>query len=272
MITTIVLFGSNGMLGNYIKTYFKNKFNIICITRNNIDVLKTDFNELNLLFKKLKINSSYLIFNAVGLIPQRKPTNKKDYYKINSLFPHLLSNLSYIYNCKMIQPTTDCVFDDLNSIKSENSKHTAKSDYGISKSLGEPSNCCCIRVSIIGEELRNKKSLLEWIKSNKNLTINGYLNHYWNGITCLEYCKILEKIINKNLFWNGIRHLYSTNITKYKLTEMINDIYNLNIKINKFNTNEPKKLLLTSNYNLSEIFKIKNIYQQLLELKEFSLL
>ena len=271
MISKILLFGSNGMLGNYIKKYFNEKYKIICITRKEIDVLKTNYTELFLLFKKHHVNSSFLIFNAVGLIPQRKPTNKKDYYKINSIFPHLLADLSVYFNCKMIQPTTDCVFNGDKKNYDENSDHDSKTDYGISKSLGEPSNCCCIRVSIIGEEFLNKKSLLEWVKSNKNNEINGYINHYWNGITCLEYCKIIEKIINKNIYWNGVIHLYSTDISKYKLVKMINEIYSLNIKINKFKTEKSKNMLLKSKYNLSKILQIQNIYDQLIQLKNFKL-
>jgi hypothetical protein len=46
-----------------------------------------------------------------------------------------------------------------------------------------------IITSIIGEENFNKLSLIEFIKSRKNNTINGYINHHWNGVTCLQLAK-----------------------------------------------------------------------------------
>ena len=50
----------------------------------------------------------------------------------------------------------------------KNAIHDELNEYGISKSLGELCNGTIIRTSIIGEEMRNKRSLLEWVKSNKN--------------------------------------------------------------------------------------------------------
>ena len=40
-----------------------------------------------------------------------------------------------------------------------------------------------------------KKSLLEWVISKKNSTINGFINHFWNGVTCLTLSNIIKNII-----------------------------------------------------------------------------
>ena len=72
------------------------------------------------------------------------------------------------------------------------------------KSLGEPENACIIRTSIIGQEETHKKSLLEWILLNKDKEINGYVNHLWNGVTCLTLANIIQNIIHDKLFWKGI--------------------------------------------------------------------
>ena len=32
----------------------------------------------------------------------------------------------------------------------------------------------------------NKLSFLEWVRNNTGNTVNGYTNHLWNGVTCLE--------------------------------------------------------------------------------------
>ena len=79
----------------------------------------------------------------------------------------------------------------------EDDLHDEINDYGTSKSLGELCDATIIRTSIIGEELRNKRSLLEWVKSNAHGEINGYDNHYWNGVTCLQLSFFIKDIIEK---------------------------------------------------------------------------
>ena len=69
---------------------------------------------------------------------------------------------------KLIHITTDCVFTGLTGFYTETSTHDSLDIYGKTKSLGEPEKATVIRTSIIGEELYNKKSLLEWVKTNKN--------------------------------------------------------------------------------------------------------
>ena len=143
--------------------------------------------------------------------------------------------------------------------------HSAKNIYGISKSQGEPEEATIIRTSIIGEELYGKKSLIEWVKSNKDGKIKGYNNHYWNGVTCFALSSIIKKMIDENIFWVGVKHIYSPNIvTKYELCCYINDIYELNINIENCKDTISKNMTLTS----SEItFIVDNIYNQILEQK-----
>ena len=78
-------------------------------------------------------------------------------------------------------------------------------------------------------------------------------------------------MIDNNLFWKGIRHIYSPNtVSKYELVNMINDTYNLNIKINKYQTSDNIDKNLTSIYNENSLFDIPNLEQQIREMKQFS--
>jgi dTDP-4-dehydrorhamnose reductase len=170
----------------------------------------------------------------------------------------------------VIHITTDCVFSGKEGGYDEKSPHDCLDDYGKSKSIGENQDNTNIRTSIIGEELSNKKSLIEWVKSNANKSINGYSNHLWNGVTCLELCIFIDKIISDKLFWKGTKHIHSPNtVSKYELVTMINDIYNLNLSINKVETNENCFRNLSSKYitNIS-----KDIYTQIKEQKEYEIL
>lgn len=270
MIDKILIFGTNGMLGRYIYTYMKHlkKYEIIPITKNDFNILN-DLNKLENFLLSKKVDEKTCIINCIGLIPQRLKNNinSTDYFLINSIFPQLLSKYSNKYSAKMIQPTTDCVFNGSKGKYVETDYHDESGIYGISKSLGEDFNCTVIRTSIIGEELFNKYSLLEWVKNSTN-NINGYNNHLWNGITCLQYCKIIDSIISNNLFWQGVRHVYSPDIkSKYELCCIIKDVYNIPIEIKKIDHSLIVDKTLYSNYDLP--FKIPSLEIQIKELREY---
>lgn len=268
----VFIFGANGMLGNYVKNYLSEKnINIVQITRNDYDLSNISIESLNnfLISKDLKEND--VIINCAGIIPQAskdKELNKNLYYKINSLYPTILSMIALMQKSHFIHITTDCVFSGKDGLYNENSIHDEVNDYGVSKSLGELCSGTIIRTSIIGEEVQYKRSLVEWIKSNKDGTINGYINHYWNGVTCLQLAKIIYKIINEDLYWNGIRHIYSpTTVNKYQLCKMINEIFDLNINIKEFNTEKVDKSII-SIYDTNSLFNIPELEVQIREMNE----
>lgn len=256
------------MLGNYLKNYL-NKYKIIQFTRENYNLELLSIDSLEILLNNYKIDDKDIVINCAGIIPQTQNYDKEKYYKINSIFPIVLSMLCNKINCNMIHITSNCIFDGKDCNYNETSIFNETNDYEISKYLSEISNCTIIRTSIIGEEIYNKRSLLEWVISNKNKEINGYINHYWNGVTCLELSKIIEYMIINNIYWKGVKHIFSPNIiSKYELLLMINDIYNLNIKINKIET-------IANNKTLSSIYVpfyiIKDIKDQIIEQKHFNL-
>lgn len=269
----IIIFGSNGMLGNYVNSFLKNKnYNIVALTRNDYDLLNVSVTSLDIFLKKLNLEVNDIIINCAGIIPQSsnyRNLNKQMYYKINSVFPIILSSLCEKYELKMIHITTDCVFSGKIGNYDENSEHDETNDYGTSKSLGELCRATIIRTSIIGEEKNNKRSLLEWVKLNTNKEINGYVNHYWNGVTCLQLSQIIEKMIIEKDFWIGVKHIFSPRIiSKYDLIKMINDIYNLNIKINKYSTEKIDKSLKSIYENK---YEIPDLNEQIIELKKFKI-
>ena len=255
------------MLGRYVFKVLHEKYKVINVLRDDYDIENNSWIELeNLLKSNLQKND--LIINCAGIIPQKYKNNDyKTYIRVNTLFPHKLNEISKQNNYKFIHITTDCVFDGSKGNYYINHEHTAKNIYGISKSLGEPEDATIIRTSIIGEELYGKKSLVEWVKSNKDGKIKGYTNHFWNGVTCLELAKIIKNVIDNDLFWKGVRHIFSPNIvSKYDLCCYINEIYNLNIIIDPIE-NEYKNLSLIGD----NFFKIDNIYNQLNEQKHFNI-
>jgi len=263
----IILFGSTGMLGNYIKKTLHNKYDLKCITREDYDIYKEDYDKLLTL-----LHGYNLIINCAGAIPQRIDIhNERSYFiTLNILFPQMLARICDKKGIKLIHITTDCVYDGKKGAYTETDEHTDNGLYGVTKSFGEPKDCCILRTSIIGEENNNKKSLIEWLKSKKDSIINGYSNHYWNGVTCYQLSKILLNIIETNGYWEGIRHIFSPNFkSKLDICEMINSIYNLNIRINQHCTESSVDRTLSTIYKDNVLkFNIPDIRSQIIEQKE----
>jgi dTDP-4-dehydrorhamnose reductase len=241
----ILLFGSSGMLGNYMKKYLLQFYDVLCIDRNIFDIETCDWERLENI-----IQSGNLVINCAGAIPQQKCDLRK-YIILNTLFPHKINEISKRHGIKFIHISTDCVFSGKEGNYDENSKHDAEDIYGISKSLGEDKTMCVIRTSIIGEEMYNKNNLIEWLIKQKNSKIDGFENVFWNGVTCLQLAKIVKDNIDDNVYWEGTRHIFSPNpVSKYELCKYINEIYGLNINLIKKRVIY-KNMILSSIYNMN---------------------
>lgn len=261
----LVVFGANGMLGNCIAKYFK--YNVIAFNRSHIDASTATEQDVVDLFDLYGIDKECVVFNGIGLIPSAC-NNQEKMMKVNGIWPFMLANICQQREIKMIHPTTDCVFSGRKGkAYIETDIHDDDTPYGRSKSWGDLSQCTIIRASIIGHEIDNKRSLLSWVLSNKNGEVNGYMDHIWNGITTLEYAKIVEKIIKTKEFWNGVKHIKSEEISKYELIKKINEIYDLNIKIKPYVTHEYINRCLDTVFNESIV--VAPLEQQIKELRSF---
>ena len=111
--------------------------------------------------------------------------------------------------------------------------------------------------------------MIEWVKSNRDKEILGYTNHFWNGITCLQFAKVCEYMIDNNIFWSGVKHVISPNsISKYNLVRLLSEIYNLNIKVKPFAPLTPcNRILITMKDKIG--ITIPTLKIQLIEQKEF---
>lgn len=176
------------------------------------------------------------VINCIGLIKQLHDVDRRDWFTINSIFPWVLATQCQEWGGRLIQISTDCVYDGTAGQYAEDDKHDATDDYGLSKSLGEPPTAMVLRTSVIGPELRGKLSLLEWAISKRGQCIDGYENHIWNGLTSLEYAIVCKKIMARSMFEPGVFHVHSDAVTKHKLLSMINDAYDLDLDIRPTNS------------------------------------
>lgn len=268
----IYIIGSTGMLGNYVSKFLRQYYEVVNLSRTNLDVSNISEDTLEYLLKSFGVNKSDVVINCAGTIkPRVDQLGDTNAILVNSVFPRNLSNVCNKLGLRMIHPTTDCIFSGLKGNYDENDFPDVHDVYGLTKFLGEPKNCTVIRTSIIGEEINQGRSLVEWVKSEENNTVFGFTNHLWNGVTCLQFAKVCKNIIDKDLFWVGIKHIYSNTLNKKELVETISDVYQLNITVTPKQTEVMCDRSLSTVYtdNLTE-FNIPNLKTQIKEMKEFS--
>ena len=274
----VIVFGANGMLGQYVVSYLRDQGEDVTeITRKELDIYKEWAD------KRLTLAISYelcddpdWVINCSGITNKRGDISLEEMFVVNSLFPILLDKICFRQIVKqptVIHASTDCVFSGANGEYSERSEPTANTSYGLSKFLGDQTlETCIIRTSIIGEaqEGRDNNSLLEWAKKNKGKEVQGYTQHFWNGITCLEWAKVAYEVMSeKTKIWSGVRHIASDSmVSKAKLLEMISEVYNLNLQIVSTRTDYHDMTLVSNRPNS---IRRTSLFDQLQELKDYDI-
>lgn len=233
----IAVLGSSGMLGSALTKYMSESVGEVvefnrsgeAIVKGNlarkIDVSDPNI-DLNQLFADLEIE--YAI-NAIGLIKQLiredDPTSAQAAKVINTEFTEKLQDYAINTQTKIIQIGTDCVYSGARGGYTEEDKFDPEDVYGETKANGElnSKNLMTIRCSIIGREPKSTNSLIEWVLSQpKGAKINGYVNHLWNGVTTLDFAKVVTGIIKADAFQMGNMHLVPKNeISKFNLVKNI---------------------------------------------------
>ncbi|MDD5639176.1 MAG: NAD-dependent dehydratase, partial [Candidatus Pacebacteria bacterium] len=124
-----------------------------------------------------------------------------------------------------------------------------------------------IRTSIIGRELEGFTGLLEWFLNQKEKSITGFANHFWNGITTEQFGKICDKIISHPEKYpkTGLYHVFSTTVSKYEMLLKFKEKYNIGCEIKK---DEEQKLnrTLSTIYDFNEKLNIPSFDQMMEEL------
>jgi dTDP-4-dehydrorhamnose reductase len=249
----IYVLGKTGLLGRYIFDYLlKHGHPVKGMTRDELNLLNLE--AVRVFIDKLEVGD--WVINCAGII-NKVAEPETVFYLVNSIVPHIFDRGCHAKGAFYINPSTDCVFDPLDTTKTVMS---ATDTYGLSKGIAESLvHSMVIRCSILGEEERGFLSYLEWVRSNKEKTVNGYANHTWNGITCLEYAKFIEKTIRTKAVWKGVVTLRSTykgafEVDKYELTKAISDIYGLGLTVNRFETPQPNYKALRGNLVETDLY------------------
>ncbi|MCK4448649.1 MAG: sugar nucleotide-binding protein [Candidatus Marinimicrobia bacterium] len=265
----VLVIGSNGMLGYAVSEYYKrNFFQVVELCRKDFDIAKDPMSK----FEKF-LDDVDIVINCAGVIKPRIAVNSiEDVLRINSIFPRNLAKLCGRRKIKCFHITTDCIYSGKKGKYTEDEYCDAEDLYGLSKAAGDTKECMTLRTSIIGEEKNQSRSMFEWARSQAGKEVNGFTNHYWNGVTTVYLAEIIKTILEKDLYQNGIFNIYSPNtIKKYKLLQIFNEVYELNLKINPVEADTFCNRSLSTVYKLSSEVVQKTIEHQVKEMRNFSI-
>jgi len=243
----ILIIGGNGMLGHKLLQEWQARFDVWTTLRGGFedvrqydifDPAKTleniDAEDFPSVERAVGIVAPEVIFNAVGIIKQL-PSSKNviKTLTVNSIFPHRLAELAAKTGARLINISTDCVFDGKKGNYREDDLPNATDLYGKSKNLGEVdgANCLTLRTSIIGRELSTNHSLVEWFLSNRGKKVKGFVNAVYTGFPTIVLADIIADLIEHHKDLSGLYHVSAEPINKYELLQMIGEAYRADIEI-----------------------------------------
>ena len=184
----------------------------------------SDFDQVVRLFAEERPG---IVINCIGVIKQLAAA--KDplaSIAINALLPHRLAQLCATVNARLIQISTDCVFNGQRGKYRESDYPDAEDLYGRTKFLGEVNypNAITLRTSIIGHEIGSAVSLVDWFLSQPGPTVRGYRKAVYSGLPTIELARVIRDIVIPLPPLTGLWHVASDPINKYELLRLLADV------------------------------------------------
>ena len=173
------------------------------------------------------------VINCIGIVKQLRAAHDPiASISVNSLFPHLLSELCRAADARLIQISTDCVFSGRSGGYTEADIPDPVDLYGRSKLLGEVADgdCLTIRTSIIGRELAGASGLLEWFLAQEG-SVRGFRRAIFSGLTTRALSRVLAAVVCDHRSLTGVFHIASQPISKFDLLCSVKKAYALSIDI-----------------------------------------
>lgn len=232
----LLILGAQGMLGQMACRYFSGKAGVT-VTALNMRYEVSNHNEF---IEHINAHVPDVVLNCIGLIKQHRPAAKA-LYDINARLPGCLA-AGLHSGIVLVHPSTDCIFNGIQAgMYGSAQAPDAEDDYGISKSMGELAvalrpRTLLIRTSIIGpDERHNGLGLMAWfMRQARGTRVNGYTNHLWNGITTLEWCKIVESLLEETRNFEHARVVQPgliQPVSKYELLDRMNSIFDRGVDV-----------------------------------------
>lgn len=251
MTGPIVVLGGEGMLGHKMFQVLRERFtDVACTLRGglhegvagrvalfhqggvveHVDVL--DIARVRELLSRLRPAA---IVNCVGIIKQRAAASDAiPSIAINALLPHQLAAIEAEWGGRLIHFSTDCVFSGRRGRYTEDDPSDAEDLYGRTKFLGEVGaepNALTLRTSIIGRELSEHRSLLDWFLQQQHRRVRGYTRVLYSGVTTNYLAGLVGDLLSLSNPLSGLYQVTGETITKHDLLVVLRDAYRLDVEI-----------------------------------------
>lgn len=244
----ILILGGTGMLGHALFRFFSaDEQKDVYATVRTDDKLHqwfaaplltkiisgVDTDNFDTVLDALKKIKPAVIINCIGMIKQQPlAEDPLTAITINAQLPHKIALACCGIGARLIQMSTDCVFDGKKGMYKESDQSNADDLYGKTKYLGEVTypHSITLRTSIIGHELKGRYGLIEWFLSQKE-KVRGFRRAIYSGFPTMELAAIIRNYILPNPQLSGVYHVSSAPISKYDLLAMVAKEYGKQIAI-----------------------------------------
>ncbi len=246
--TMLIITGSGGVLGRMLVEEANKRDDS---EQLQIEALKRedwDFQSLRNLPMIFSAPKKKVVINCAGIIRDVGSYSPGVMTYINAFLPHQLAAATH--RERLIQISTDCVFNGDDGPYDEAAQPTPVDMYGRTKLAGELTgpmyaqrNVLTIRLSFIG--LGKRGWLRRFMYADKEDVIWGFPTWAWNGLYARTAARtILDWALNDSM--TGLVHLEGPVINKYDLYSMLIDRMRPEMKLEMGNS-AFKNLVLASN-------------------------
>jgi dTDP-4-dehydrorhamnose reductase len=247
-MTKILILGVSGMLGSAAYRLFARSegWQVVGAARSLVSLdqlprspnarLVGEFNihDRDRIIQLLGSEKPDLVLNCIGVIKQlalaKDPLAS---IEINALFPHRLAQYCSLSNARLIQISTDCVFNGKGHMYRETDFADAEDLYGRTKYLGEVDypNAVTLRTSIIGHEIGKTISLVDWFLGQPGPMVKGYTHAIYTGLPTVELARVVRDVVAPRPDLHGLWQVASAPIDKFSLLNLIAKAYGKDVTV-----------------------------------------
>lgn len=234
MLKRIYVLGPRGMLGEMVQRHFG-----VSVDHEVIPVEERfHYDNLADYFRRYDDEPPAMFINGIGAIPQ-KVSRTQDFVLPNVLLPLELARTLAPHH-RLVHPSSDCVFrGNRGSPYPSEIVPDASDAYGWSKLQAERvlitrPNTIVMRTSIVGPNSGPASGLLPWFLAQpKGARLSGYTNHRWNGITTLQWCVEVERLLVASDTHEGrlLQFGWPEGCSKHEMLLMFRDAFRPDISV-----------------------------------------
>lgn len=280
----LIIIGASGLLGGkIIESALKKGFTIYGTYYNhpinNVNSIKLDLTDKNLIYKTIKNINPEVVINTAALTDvDACEADHELAYNINVEAAATLANASSNVGAQLIQVSTDYVFDGKKGIYSEEDETHPINYYGYSKLISEEKvkslakEWCIVRTSVVfGWGRQHRPNFVTWVINGlrRGMKFNVVIDQYASPTFNSNLADMVVEIIERKL--TGLIHTAGLDrIQRYDMAVKIAEVFELDKKLlhpvnsnsiewkaqrprdSSLNINKALNILKTKPFNITE--------------------